>query len=65
MSRRGKPKLGRPPLPKGETKATIFSIRLSPEERAAIEAKATADGLKASEWARRILLEAATVRAPK
>jgi uncharacterized protein (DUF1778 family) len=54
-----KKKRGRPKLSTEERKRAIFSIRLSPEERAEIEAAAEAKGLKASDWARSILLEAA------
>ena len=52
--------MGRPLLPKGKAKATILSVRLSPEERAAIDVAAAVSGEKASAWARRVLLTAAT-----
>jgi hypothetical protein len=49
---------GRPALPKGERKAVIFSVRMSPEEREQIEAAARGQGLKAAAWARMALLDA-------
>jgi hypothetical protein len=52
---------GRPALAKGEGKAAIFSVRLSPEERERIEQAAQALGLKASAWARLALLDASNV----
>jgi len=54
-----KKKRGRPALSPEERKQAIFSIRLSPEERATIEAAAEQAGLTASDWARSVLLEAA------
>jgi hypothetical protein len=51
--------MGRPPLPKGKVKAAMFCIRLSPDEREAIERAAQKADERASEWARRILLSAA------
>lgn len=52
--------LGRPELSPERRKASTFSVRLTAEERETIEAAATAaGGLSASEWARRVLLEAA------
>lgn len=53
-----KRKRGRPKLAPDELKKTIFSIRLSPEERAAIEGAAKLIGVRASDWARSVLLEA-------
>lgn len=53
-----KEKRGRPKLSPEERKRTIFSIRLSPEERAAIETASERNGQKASDWARTVLLEA-------
>jgi hypothetical protein len=57
VKRRGR---GRPSLPKAERKGAIFSVRLSPEERAQVERAAQALGLKAAAWGREVLLEAAT-----
>jgi uncharacterized protein (DUF1778 family) len=53
-----KKKRGRPQLSPDERKRAIFSIRLSPEERAEIEAAAEQNGQKASDWARSVLLAA-------
>lgn len=50
--------MGRPPKAPGDVKASTFSVRLRPDERAAIEAAAERAGVKASEWARRVLLTA-------
>lgn len=56
-------KLGRPELAPERRKKSTFSIRFTAEEREAIEAAATAAGDRsASEWARRVLLDAATPR---
>jgi hypothetical protein len=54
-----KPRIGRPPLAPGEAKGTIFSVRLTPEERAVVESAAERAGEKASAWARHVLLRAA------
>jgi hypothetical protein len=53
-------KLGRPELAPERRKASTFSIRFTAEEREQIEAAATAAGVKASEWARRVLLAASS-----
>lgn len=59
--RRGKG--GRPRLNPEAAKETVLTIRLSREERAAIaEAAHRAGGISASEWARRVLVEAARWR---
>lgn len=50
--------MGRPPKAPGDAKASTFSVRLRADERAAIEAAAERAGVWASEWARRVLLEA-------
>ena len=50
---------GRPALSKAEKKGAIFSVRLSSEERAAVELAARSQGLKAAAWARLALLDAA------
>ena len=53
-------KPGRPRLDPGSAKETVITIRLSPEERAAIAEAAERHGDRgASEWARRVLLAAA------
>lgn len=56
-----KSRIGRPPLPEGEAKARMFCLRLSPDERAAIDVAAGTAGESASEWARRVLLAAALI----
>lgn len=50
---------GRPPMANGVAKLATFSVRLTPEERAALDAAATAVDLSSSEWARRVLVAAA------
>jgi hypothetical protein len=47
---------GRPALPETERKGTIFSIRVSEEEREQIESAARAMGLKPAAWARLAML---------
>jgi hypothetical protein len=54
------PRIGRPPLAKKERKATLLSVRLTEEERREVERAAKTAGVGLSEWARRILLTAAT-----
>jgi len=51
-----KVRAGRPPKPEGEAKASTFSVRLTTEERARIDAAAERAGLTPSEWARQVLL---------
>ena len=45
-------KAGRPPLPKGNAKAVMLRVRVTPEERKAIEAIAKASKQTVSEWLR-------------
>ena len=52
-------RMGRPRKAPGDAKASTFSVRLTADERAMIEAAAERAGMKASEWARRALLAAA------
>jgi hypothetical protein len=52
------PRIGRPPIPKKERKATLLSVRLTEEERRDVERAAKAAGVGLSEWARRVLLSA-------
>ncbi len=59
MSRR-KPRIGRPPLPKGEAKGALLSVRFSTDERRTLEGAAERNGASLSEWARRTLLDAAS-----
>jgi uncharacterized protein (DUF1778 family) len=50
-----KPTIGRPKLPRGKVKE-VFTLRLAPEERKAIEKAAKVAGLRATEWARNAML---------
>jgi hypothetical protein len=54
-----KAKIGRPPVPKKLAKGALLSVRFSAAERAALDETAKSEGLKLSEWARRVLLSAA------
>ena len=47
-----KRKPGRPKLPKGEAKASPLQIRLSPDDRKAVERAAKAKDQTVSEWIR-------------
>ena len=50
---------GRPKMTEGEARGTIFSIRLSIDERALIQEAAEKAGIdSASDWARDVLLAA-------
>jgi hypothetical protein len=53
-----KAKPGRPPVPKKLAKGSLLSVRFSESERWALEAAAEREGLRLSEWARRVLLAA-------
>jgi hypothetical protein len=55
-----KSKGGRPRINPAAAKGSIFPIRLSLEERAAIAAAAERADERDSEWARRVLLAAAS-----
>jgi hypothetical protein len=55
--------MGHPPKAPGDAKAFTFSVRFRADERAAIEEAAERAGVKASGWARRVLLEATERRA--
>ena len=52
-------RMGRPPLAEGKAKGSLLSVRLSPDERRALEGAAGRAGEKLSEWARKRLLAAA------
>jgi hypothetical protein len=45
-------KPGRPPLPKGDAKAVMLRVRVTPDERSAIADLAKASNQTASEWIR-------------
>jgi hypothetical protein len=55
--------MGRPPVPKKLEKRALLSVRFSGDERRLLERMAETAGLSISEWARRILLSAAHLRA--
>ena len=50
---------GRPALPPGEAKGSVFTLRLSVEERAELDEIAERLGEPVSQWARDVLLAAA------
>jgi len=52
-------RIGRPPLPAGQAKGALLSVRLSPEERRRLEDAADFHRERVSEWARKVLLAAA------
>ena len=54
-----KPKRGRPPVSKKLARGALLSVRFSASERVALTEAADQDGLKLSEWSRRVLLAAA------
>ena len=47
--------VGRPKMAHGQAKGVITPVRLSAEDRAKVEAAATAQGLSVSEWIRRTI----------
>jgi len=51
-------KAGRPPLPKGDAKAVFLRVRITPDERKAIEVKAKTGNQSVSEWIRKVLYAA-------
>jgi len=56
--RERKPKVGRPPLPKGEAKAIVLQSRVQAAEKAAYQKAAKAQGVDLSTWIRLTLNEA-------
>jgi uncharacterized protein (DUF1778 family) len=61
MPRQPKPKpnkAGRPPLPNGSAKAEMLRIRVTPDERKAIDAAAKAKSQSRSDWIRSTLTAA-------
>jgi predicted HicB family RNase H-like nuclease len=50
--------MGRPPLPKGEAKDVVFTLRLAENERDDLVAAAKRAGKPVTQWARVALLEA-------
>jgi uncharacterized protein (DUF1778 family) len=55
-----KAKMGRPKLADGKAREVVFTLRLSPEERAAIEVAAKIAGKPVTQWARSALLASVT-----
>ena len=53
-------KVGRPKLAKGDAKAVMLRVRISPAESKSIEAKAKASKQTVSEWIRSTLFPAVT-----
>lgn len=59
MPRQPKPKrAGRPPLPEGNAKAVMLRVRVTPDERRAIERAAKTSQKTASQWIRSTLTAA-------
>lgn len=54
------PKIGRPKLPKGNAKSCMVRARVTPDELRVIEKAANGSGI--SEWARTVMLSAASLR---
>jgi len=52
---------GRPPLPKGEDRQVVLTIRLNVAERKKIDAAAKKAAASSSGWARAVLLERAEI----
>lgn len=64
MPAKPKPKKpGRPPLPKGNAKAIMLRVRITPEEQRAFETAASAKDQTVSQWIRETLTEA--IRVPE
>lgn len=53
-----KRRVGRPTVPKKLARGALLSVRFSEGERKALEQAADLQGLKLSEWARTVLLNA-------
>jgi uncharacterized protein (DUF1778 family) len=54
-----KARMGRPPLAEGKARDIVFTLRLAPDERDAIEAAAERAGKPVTQWARELLIGAA------
>jgi hypothetical protein len=59
-----KKKMGRPKLPKGETKDILIGARVAPEENKAILAAIAKSPHSKSEWIRKALISAAKTDKP-
>lgn len=58
-------KTGRPKLPKGSARSSMFTLRLTDEDRSTIERAAQAAGLSVSDWTRqRLITDAKAVVEP-
>jgi len=55
LSQPKKPRPGRPPLPKGDAKAVMLRVRITPDELKVIEATAKEHNQTVSEWIRSTL----------
>jgi uncharacterized protein (DUF1778 family) len=53
---------GRPPLPKGEDRDVVLTLRLKAAERKALERAAKTAGTSVSAWARDVLMAQTDVR---
>jgi len=53
--RERKQRVGRPKLPKGEAKGIVLQSRVQPNEKAAYQKAATAEGKDLSTWVRETL----------
>jgi predicted HicB family RNase H-like nuclease len=51
-------KAGRPKLPKGNAKGVMLRVRVTPEDRKAIEAKSKTENQSVSQWIRSTLAAA-------
>lgn len=58
MTRKKKPRRGRPPGPPENVRRCLVVLRLTDEEHARIEAGATAAGEPVAEWMRNVALDA-------
>ena len=53
-----RPRMGRPPLPRGTARTEVFAMKLSAEERTALDEAAEKAGKPVTQWAREALLAA-------
>ena len=60
-ARKRRPRMGRPPLAEGTARTEVFAMKLSADERAAIDAAAERANMPVTQWARGALLEATRV----
>ena len=56
--REKKPKVGRPPLPRGEAKGIVLQSRVQESEKAAYQKAAKSEGKDLSTWIRETLNQA-------